>query len=212
MKGRLPPRRRPRPCVISVSSGRRRLASESAPTRPPRDLGPDPTKALYQSGFPWWDHGGCPTSRRRSAMVTRKKLDLPTVVARGFVSGMKDYFAESNHTKRVAIAAQQLSVLSRAPKTAREKAAAFGRKSDVFSDEGDRRLTPYFGLCLNVSTLRVRRQSSTSWPSTSCFATSLAASSSGQSSLILPAKLPSSPRMYAQYSGKFRFSDRPQSL
>lgn len=45
-------------------------------------------------------------------MVTRKKLDLPTVVARGFVSGMKDYFAESNHTKRVAIAAQQLSVLS----------------------------------------------------------------------------------------------------
>ena len=45
-------------------------------------------------------------------MVTRKKLDLPTVVARGFVSGMKDYFAESNHTKRVAIAAQQLSVLN----------------------------------------------------------------------------------------------------
>ena len=41
-----------------------------------------------------------------------KPLDLPPAVARGFVSAMNDYFAESDNTKRDAIAAHQLSVLN----------------------------------------------------------------------------------------------------
>jgi hypothetical protein len=44
-------------------------------------------------------------------MITRKPLDLPPGVARGFVRAMNDYFAEANLTKRDAIAAHQLKVL-----------------------------------------------------------------------------------------------------
>jgi DNA topoisomerase IB len=42
----------------------------------------------------------------------KKPLDLPPGVASTFVSTMKDYFAEADNTKRDAIAARQLSVLS----------------------------------------------------------------------------------------------------
>ena len=45
-------------------------------------------------------------------MVIRKPLDLPPAVARGFVSAMKDYFAEEDKHKQDAIAAHQLSVLN----------------------------------------------------------------------------------------------------
>lgn len=43
--------------------------------------------------------------------MTRKPLELPPAVARGFVSAMNDYFAEKDPTKRDAIAAHQLGVL-----------------------------------------------------------------------------------------------------
>lgn len=45
-------------------------------------------------------------------MVVRKKIDLPPGVSKGFVTAMRDYFAESDNTKRDAIAAHQLSVLN----------------------------------------------------------------------------------------------------
>ena len=44
-------------------------------------------------------------------MMIRKPLDLPPEVARGFVDAM-NYFAGENPTRRDAIAAHQLSVLS----------------------------------------------------------------------------------------------------
>jgi hypothetical protein len=44
--------------------------------------------------------------------MIRKPLELPPAVARGFVSAMNDYFAESDNTKRDAITAHQLSVLN----------------------------------------------------------------------------------------------------
>jgi hypothetical protein len=60
-------------------------------------------------------------------VVVRKPLELPPGVAKAFVAAMRDFFAESDKTKRDAIAAHQLSVLSqyRGP---REKAL---RLSDV---------------------------------------------------------------------------------
>ena len=48
----------------------------------------------------------------RSYMVIREPTDMPPKVARGFVRAMNEYFAESSPTKRDAIAAHQLSVLS----------------------------------------------------------------------------------------------------
>jgi hypothetical protein len=42
----------------------------------------------------------------------KKPLTLPPGVAHGFVSAMHDFFAEENPTKRDAIAAHQLSVLT----------------------------------------------------------------------------------------------------
>ncbi|HZR74185.1 hypothetical protein [Bradyrhizobium sp.] len=45
-------------------------------------------------------------------MVIRKPTELPPAVAYGFVSAMNDYFAEEDDTKRDAIAAHQLKILS----------------------------------------------------------------------------------------------------
>ncbi len=45
-------------------------------------------------------------------MKSPKPLDLPPDVARGFARAMKDYFAEEDGTKRDAIAAHQLKILS----------------------------------------------------------------------------------------------------
>ena len=45
-------------------------------------------------------------------MVKAKPLDLPPGVATAFVAAMRDYFSEEDNTKRDAIAAHQLSVLS----------------------------------------------------------------------------------------------------
>jgi hypothetical protein len=60
-------------------------------------------------------------------MVVRKPLDLPPDVANAFASAMKDYFAETDNSKRDAIAAHQLSVLSQ-HQSSREKPL---RLSDV---------------------------------------------------------------------------------
>jgi hypothetical protein len=63
--------------------------------------------------------------------VTRKPLDLPPAVARGFVEAMNDYFAESDKTKRDAIAAHQLSVLSKY-QGPREKALRLSDVKEMF--------------------------------------------------------------------------------
>lgn len=44
-------------------------------------------------------------------MVTKKPLELPPAVARGFVSAMRDYFAETDTHKCDSIASYQLSIM-----------------------------------------------------------------------------------------------------
>jgi hypothetical protein len=59
---------------------------------------------------------------------------------------------------------------------------------------------PYSGLCLKVATLRSSCQSSMSWPSTSFFAHSFAASSSRHSTSMARIMWSSSLMRYARYS------------
>jgi hypothetical protein len=59
--------------------------------------------------------------------MIRKPPELSPRVANAFVAAMKDYFAETDNTKRDAIAAHQLSVLSQ-HQSSREKPP---RLSDV---------------------------------------------------------------------------------
>jgi hypothetical protein len=66
-------------------------------------------------------------------VVVRKKIDLPPGVSKGFVSAMRDYFAESDNTKRDAIAAHQLSVLSRYPGP-RERALRLSDVKQMFAE------------------------------------------------------------------------------
>jgi hypothetical protein len=66
-------------------------------------------------------------------VIKRAPLKLPTGVARGFVSVLNDYFAESDNSKRDAIAAHQLSVLNQ-HQGPREKPLRLSDVKQMFSE------------------------------------------------------------------------------
>jgi hypothetical protein len=62
-----------------------------------------------------------------------KLLELPPAVARGFVSAMKDYFAEEDKHKQDAIAAHQLSVMNQY-RGQRDKPLRLSDIKDIFRE------------------------------------------------------------------------------